>query len=385
LAVYTPRALAFFPALIGLLAGLYWLFACKEKIAFSRPYLYWMLALGLLWSASSLWSDHSADILEKTVKMLPILLLGVFLFSLPKAFKIEKIRPFLWIFPAGVAVAALLTSIELAGNMPIYRLIRGLDQYADIGTAVMNRSVVTQILCFFPAIVMIQSWDACKRKQIALTACLGTSIFSMLSFTESQSAQLAFFVGLIFFFAFPYRAKIIYPLLTLSMVLLLLSTPWLTQFMFKTLAADASQNAWLSQGYAANRMEIWDFVSRYALENPLYGHGMEATRYVESFKDSFVYHDKASVLHPHNFAVQLWVEFGLVGALFAAAFITFLIKKISVLSTEQRRVCLTVFMTTITTAAISYGLWQSWWLGEFVYLSALCMLVVHLQKNKKEA
>lgn len=223
-----------------------------------------------------------------------------------------------------------------------------------------------------------------EKQKIRLAAFTSFGVFSMLGATESQSGQLALFVGLLFFYGFPYRHRFFYGILGVVIVVLLLSTPHLARWMFETLAAPATQSAWLSKGYAANRMEIWDFVSSYALESPWVGHGLEATRYVRSFKDSMLYHDKASVLHPHNFAVQLWVEFGLTGVLFGSAFFAFLLWKISTRLPAQARVSLTVLMTATTAAAISYGLWQSWWMGLFVFLSALCLLVMRLFESRKE-
>ena len=58
-------------------------------------------------------------------------------------------------------------------------------------------------------------------------------------------------------------------------------------------------------GYAGARMEIWDYVSRYALQNPLYGFGVEATRQVPSFGSTESYQEGQTILHPHNFVLQL--------------------------------------------------------------------------------
>lgn len=385
IAVFTPRFLAFGPTLLGLIAGLYWLYGRKEKIVFSKPYMFWILALGALWAISALWSADPTYVLEKTVKTIPLLLTGVFIISLPRALDPEKIRPYLWIFPACVTAACLLTALELAFDMPVYRLLRGIGAEETIGTAVMNRSVVSLVLCSFASMALIFAWNGTKEIKIRRAVLLVLSILAMLIWTESQTGQITFAVGLITALVFPYRHRIFYPALSVLIGLLLLATPWLAQFMFAHLAAESAHSAWLSEGYAANRMEIWDFVSRYALQAPLHGHGLEATRMVESFGDHFFYHDKPSVLHPHNFAVQLWVEFGLPGALFGAGFLAFLIGRIGRLDKPQAQIALPTLLSALTAAAISYGLWQGWWLGEFIFLIALCRLAVHTAQTGNSA
>src|SRR5436190_23671517 len=94
--------------------------------------------------------------------------------------------------------------------------------------------------------------------------------------------------------------------------------------MFRILPPWIDHVPWLGYGqaFANNRLEIWDFVSRYALRHPLHGFGIEATRAVEAFDSQQIYQKKATILHPHNFAIQMWIEFGLIGGLLAAAMMT---------------------------------------------------------------
>ncbi len=128
-------------------------------------------------------------------------------------------------------------------------------------------------------------------------------------------------------------------------------------------------------------MEIWDFVARRALENPLYGFGVEATKAMKDFDTARIYHPTTQILHPHNFALQIWIEFGVIGALLASGFFTWLCVSISKLNIAEARQCLPALMACITLAAVTYGLWQGWWLGSFILLAVFCVLSL----DKKQA
>lgn len=374
LCVYIPRALAFLPMLLGLVAGLYWIYGRKEKLPFSKPYMFWILSLGALWGVSSLWSFDAGETLEQTFKSIPLIFLGVFLLGVVQTINLEKLRPYLWLFPCLVSIAALITSFELAFDMPLFRIIHAVGPERPINTSVMNRSVVTLCLCTVAAMSFVFLWNGEKEAKQALGAVLFFSILSMLALTQSQTGQLVMAVAVLGYFLFPTRYCISYLVLAGGIVSALISTPWLSQFMFSHFSTSVAFDAWMQDAFAASRMEIWDFVSKYALQRPFYGFGLEATSFVPSFGDHFRFHDNVSVLHPHNFAVQLWMEFGLIGAVFGSAFLSYIVYRIHLFSPAAARVPVSNFLALLIAAAISYGLWQSWWLGEFVFIFCLSIL-----------
>ncbi|MEZ5918889.1 MAG: O-antigen ligase family protein [Alphaproteobacteria bacterium] len=111
-----------------------------------------------------------------------------------------------------------------------------------------------------------------------------------------------------------------------------------------------------------------------ALEQPLHGFGIEATRALTDFDTRQLYSPTKGVLHPHNFTLQLWIEFGLPGVLLAGAFIGFILRKIGTLPGHAARVALATFIATLCVASTGYGLWQGWWLGSFAALAAFTVI-----------
>ena len=139
---------------------------------------------------------------------------------------------------------------------------------------------------------------------------------------------------------------------------------------------------WFQNSYSANRLEIWDFVARYALENPLYGFGIEATKAVEDFDTRMLYHEDTTVLHPHNFALQFWIEFGVIGALFISAVIYYLFQIASYLKAPAGKLALASILAYMSVAATGYGFWQGWYMGLMIVMAAYCVILNKLVEDK---
>jgi O-antigen ligase len=88
-----------------------------------------------------------------------------------------------------------------------------------------------------------------------------------------------------------------------------------------------------------------------------------------------LYFPDAGVLHPHNGALQIWYEFGVVGALFAAAIWGAIVHRIANLPHNARAICFAALTTIAVVSYISHGLWQSWWLGTVGIVPALFRMV----------
>lgn len=110
------------------------------------------------------------------------------------------------------------------------------------------------------------------------------------------------------------------------------------------------------------RIGYWNRAVDWTAEHPLRGWGLDASR---AFSPGIQ-------LHPHNGALQAWLELGAVGALIAAAFWWL------ALSGLARRRASVVAAAGASTAAVyllfggvNFGLWQEWWLA----LGALAVVI----------
>lgn len=113
-----------------------------------------------------------------------------------------------------------------------------------------------------------------------------------------------------------------------------------------------------------HRLETWEFAAQRIAEHPLTGWGLNAARLVPGADAPLPGGGVAMGLHPHNAALQIWLELGAVGALLAAAAVLWLARAI-VRAPERHHVAfgLGLLATAFVIAHLSFGIWQTWWLS----------------------
>ena len=123
------------------------------------------------------------------------------------------------------------------------------------------------------------------------------------------------------------------------------------------------------------RLDIWRFASRLIQKKPLTGYGLDASR---AFEPSIP-------MHPHDAALQLWLELGVPGALLAALFFGWLFYRIGRLA-RQDPMWASIACASATVylfiGAVSFGVWQEWWLSLGAIAIAACGLTL---QGRREA
>ena len=377
-AVSVPRFLAFGPGIAGVLFFAFYSWAFGQRPRFSKPVFIIVAATAGLALASCLWAIDPGDALGRALRMALVIASGAFLVNLFLMIEVSRLRPYLWFFPAAVMAIAVLVFIELEFGAPLHRLVRGMAAGAFVPPAKFNRAMVTMALSFFPAMAILRHYVSKK----IMAGLMAVFVFPALLVTESQSAQLALFFGTVFLVAFPYRRRAAWYGLFGIIVILMLVAPFASTWVFQRFAMDVQSVPLLGQGgaYAGNRLEIWDYVSRYALQKPLLGFGIEAAREITDFDSHEIFQEGKSILHPHNFVLQLWLEFGVIGALCGAGLIGYLLNLMRTkLSPAQCRIALPTLIAVLSVASTGYGMWQGWWLGLLFLSASFCILAIRLE------
>jgi O-antigen ligase len=118
------------------------------------------------------------------------------------------------------------------------------------------------------------------------------------------------------------------------------------------------------------RMSYWSFTIDRIGQHPIWGWGLDSSRAL-----GFI------ALHPHNGALQVWLELGLPGAVSAAAFWGLSLFR---LSREEPTVELAGVAGSVAAfllfAWVSFGLWQQWWLA----VGALIPVIAAMLQNRDE-
>jgi len=114
------------------------------------------------------------------------------------------------------------------------------------------------------------------------------------------------------------------------------------------------------------RMGYWRHAAAWIGDHPLRGWGLDASRmFAPGIR-----------LHPHDAALQIWLELGVVGACAAAAFWGLMLAD---LRRPRADAAMAVALATATVylvfAAVSFGVWQDWWIGVGALAAAFCVAV----------
>jgi O-antigen ligase len=147
---------------------------------------------------------------------------------------------------------------------------------------------------------------------------------------------------------------------------------------------------------AVHRLVIWDFTVARIAEKPLTGWGLEASRAMPGGRAqpdtatldrlnitnpaqrAFLANPHVQVmpLHPHNGALQLWLELGGIGALLGA--VLMLALGFAASRSAVPAVGAGMLASAAVTGMLSFGLWQAWWVASLL----LAMVALHLAPRR---
>jgi O-antigen ligase len=129
-----------------------------------------------------------------------------------------------------------------------------------------------------------------------------------------------------------------------------------------------------------HRLLIWKFTAERIAERPILGWGLESSKVIPGNKSRPDGLEPALPLHPHNAALQVWLELGVVGALIAAALAVFLGRAIRRLPTPSAVAASGCFASATVISFVSYGIWQSWWLAAMFIAGAFSVLAIRSER-----
>jgi O-antigen ligase len=126
------------------------------------------------------------------------------------------------------------------------------------------------------------------------------------------------------------------------------------------------------------RLDMWTFAAAKIVEKPWTGWGLDASRTFGS----------AISLHTHDAAIQVWLELGAVGAVLAAAFWIGVWSLIEAMVRRDRTAGAAAAATAVaylTIGALSFGVWQEWWLGLGAMAAVACTCLARSRSDARFA
>ena len=351
----------------------------------------WILALFvfLLWALfSQFWSPYEANSsLTNAVK----LTLGCvfYVMGLKAIVKTIDLRPILMayvyvcmtVFLLIILIADLSTGFGLTFFFDPPNI--GEDVLRKRGDAIMNTSNGIVILCLLSVPAATLMLTGSRIFKLCAGLIIGLTFWA--SFIGHLAiAEIAILVGFAFFALTFYFPRFGLKLVTgLSMALVLFAP--IVGMMLSLVSEDQISKLPFSWEH---RVEMWKYTSLKITQAPIFGHGFDSAR---TFSDTFEtrgFTDLALIsLHPHNAGLHIWLETGVVGAIFAVIFLWLLGRRAIFMSNTSRYMaaaCASLIAMASLISAVSYGVWQDWWwAGLFYVAGCLHLIKIHSPMSAK--
>ncbi len=311
-----------------------------------------LLALLVWGAASAMWSiDPQRSLL------IEMRLAGLFAAGLALAAAADRLiapRRLALFLLAGIAIGVALSWYDLASgggvsqliSLRVFRMFR-LNQIA-VGLAILTWPVA--------------AWLAQRGRWASalMAAAVMTGTIGLLADAAAKAALAASVPVMALLYC--WRKPVAHLAAILSVIGILtapLTLPALDRLPGMLATADAIK------GSAGHRLLIWSFVGERIDEHPLLGWGLDASRAIPGGKDEVRPGLSRLPLHPHNAALQLWLELGMPGAALAALLVGWMWLRLGAAPWPRLYAAAAGGSLTAALAVASgaYGIWQEWWLG----------------------
>lgn len=295
----------------------------------------------------------------------------------------DAVRARLWrVLGVTLAVGLLVLTIDYLSDKGFSEMVFGWYHGGalDFVKSPFNRAATIMIMLVWP--VGLALWRLRHRRATFGLCALG---LLTLVVSDSGSMKAAGLAGALFLLLALWRGRVAFTLLRGALVAVTLAIP---AVIYQFPPPEVTFREWLWLPHSSHhRVTIWSFVSQRIAEHPLRGWGLDASRdmpggetYIHVYRpDStieggvFKLGEQLLPLHPHNAVLQWWLELGGVGVAFLLALFWVMLRRVERAAPDALTAAVwgASIVTGLTVAAVSYGFWQSWWVGAMWIIAAL--------------
>jgi len=325
----------------------------RRRLAFALdPPLAWALAACFAWMLlSAAWSERPQP--QKVLGLALVAVCALYLLASLRelsAARLALLRKAFWSM-AGLALALLL--VQFAFDFPLLRLLYGELRHNSVDG---NLGLIVPLFWPVAASLVRASGRALVGPLFAAAVALVVAIGPMDAAVAAMICGLASFL-LVWLMPRLGPALVVSGFIVYGAAAPVISSQWATLEAMGAHELEAPKS-W------ERRVGMWTIAARTSLEHPLAGIGFRNARdlgeTVTRREGDLVRVD----LHPHNAALEIWLELGLVGAALFAALLAALVRPLRSLAGRDRLVgaaATAALATWLTVALLSFSLWQTWW------------------------
>jgi exopolysaccharide production protein ExoQ len=365
LLVVLPRGVAALVSAAGLCAA--GLVLSTSGIKLTRNLLIAAVLLGalLLWgTASALWSVNPSRSLVVAARLAGLFAVGLALAA--GAGLVAAPRRLTILLLIGMALGIAMVAIELATGGGLSSLV---SDRAYRPTQ-LNQASIALALLVLPASALLISLGQ------AIFATLLASATAMAVYgLAGTAAKAALLAGLAIGFLL-HRARPVVAGAALAISVFVTIAAPLT-FARLERVPGLGETADSYKISAGHRLLIWSFAGDRIAERPLTGWGLDSSRAIPGGDDPIRPGEPWLPLHPHNAALQVWLELGVPGAALFALLAAIVWRALA--RVEWPPLFAAAAGASLTIAFLccfaTYGIWQEWWLGTLSFSLFLVLVM----------
>lgn len=281
----------------------------------------------------------------------------------------------------GLVVGLAFMAIEVFANLPITRFLYAVLHISHPIFPSMLDPAAT-VLVLLSAYV---TGELVRRRHFGLAVLIGLTAVALAVLSQSMAAGLAGLLAVPMLMAAYWGGAPIGRALAVLAAAAIMAAPLLPT----RVLGPAKEFNWSSDAIPSvyQRIAIWEFTARRIDQHPILGWGLDAARRIPGGHNGIKaeslhiqnpvmrgrvtnYFNSGNIeqmpLHPHDGALQIWLEAGAVGAALTAAFVLVALFGAARRYSADRigtAATLAFALAALVIAGISYGIWQTWWLA----------------------
>lgn len=329
------------------------------------PFTILALAALMIWTAvSTAWTFSPVDALVLVARLAALSVFGTGLLFTAVALN-DRHR---WLahtaLLAGISIAFILLVVGFVYGKKTGNALWSTFFFDPLTT--LNNGAITISLLAWPGFALL--W---RRDRRWLAGIGAGAIFAFLAFLSSGAAMLAPVAGVVaFVIVYCFQRRGALAVAAVLAVLVILS-PQVASYLLPSGRVHAT-TAELPPS-AQHRLKMWSFAVEKINEKPIWGWGMDASRSIPQEDQRLAPNMEIMPLHPHNAFLQARLELGLPGAAIVAALIALVFAGAigGVEERASRAFAAGAACAYLAVAAVSYGMWQNWWVAFAWALAAL--------------
>jgi O-antigen ligase len=246
------------------------------------------------------------------------------------------------VFMIGATALGAVLLLEGLWGTRLYNLLlqaTGDDLRPDLQRRNVAQATYTLALMYWPVLTMLTRRGWKRPALVVAVAGVGAPIL-----LHAWAPVAALAVGGVVFWLSKRLGERAGTVLGAGAAGIVILAPWVV-------LASAGPFDWAGERLGASwaaRLDIWSFTAEQTLAHPLFGWGLDGSRAFLPF-----------MLHPHSAPLQIWLELGLVGAVLFAGVWFFVSRAAGRIGPQGLAAAASYFVI----GALSFGVWQEWWLG----------------------